>query len=116
MFNTRLDQAVRAGPNDSPGGTGVTKRGSIRPDIAEPPLVRAGFGWFRLVEGISEWGLGVSRSVEKENGVSVFLFSECLGFIVWLRCWIRVAVFLLTKIAPRLALQLAHDPTIPDRS
>jgi len=54
----------------------------------------------------------VSRSVEKENGCSVFLFSDCLEVWVWLRCWIRVAVLRLTYIAPRLALQLAHDPTM----
>ena len=58
----------------------------------------------------------VSRSVEKEKGVSVLLFWDGLLVIVWLRCWIRVAVFLLTYWAPRRALQLAHDPTIPDRS
>jgi hypothetical protein len=58
----------------------------------------------------------VSDLVEKENGCSVFLFSKCLVVVVWLRCWIRFAVFLLTKIAPRLALQLAHEPTIPDLS
>jgi hypothetical protein len=58
----------------------------------------------------------VSDLDEKENGCSVFLFSECLVVVVWLRCWIRFAVFLLTKIAPRLALQLAHEPTIPDLS
>jgi len=33
-----------------------------------------------------------------------------------LRCCIRRAVLVLTKIAPRLALQLAHEPTIPDLS
>ena len=116
MFNTRLDQAVRAGPNESPGGTGVTNRGSIRPDIAEPPLVLAGFGWFGLVEGISEWGLGVSCFVKKETDCSVFFFSDGLLVIVRLRCWIRFAVFLLTYMAPRRALQLAHDPTMFARS
>ena len=75
----------------------MTSRGSIRPDIAEPPLVRAGFGWFGLVEGISEWGLGVVVLSEKE---------------ILFRFWIRFAVFLLTYMAPRLALQLAHDPTM----
>jgi hypothetical protein len=49
---------------------------------------------------------------EKEKGVSVLLFWGGLGVWVWLRCWIRVAVFLLTYMAPRLALQLAHDPTM----
>jgi hypothetical protein len=58
----------------------------------------------------------VSRSDEKEKGVSVFFFSGGLLVIVWLGCWIRVAVFLLTYWAPRRALQLAHDPTIPDRT
>jgi hypothetical protein len=98
MFNTRLDQAVRAGPNDSPGGTGVTKRGSIRPDMTEPPLVRAGSCWFLLVEGIFKEGLGVSRSVEKEIGCSDFLFSDGLvvALVALLRFCIRVAVFLLT--------------------
>jgi hypothetical protein len=58
----------------------------------------------------------VSRSVEKEIWFSEFLFSECFVVEVWLRCWIRVAVFLLTYMAPRLALQLAHDPTMFARS
>ena len=35
-----------------------------------------------------------------------------LGVGVWLRCGIRFAVFLLTYMAPRLALQLAQDPTM----
>ena len=55
-------------------------------------------------------------SVEKENGCSVFFFSDGLLVIVRLRCWIRFAVFLLTYIAPRRALQLAHDPTMFARS
>jgi hypothetical protein len=60
----------------------------------------------------------VSRSVEKENGVSVFPFSDFLvvGLVALLRSCIRRAVLVLTKIAPRLALQLAQDPTIPDLS
>jgi hypothetical protein len=86
--------------------------------MAEPPLVRAGSCWFRLVEGICTEGLGVDRSAEKENGVSVFLFSGVwvVSFVALLRSCIRRAVLVLTKIAPRLALQLAHDPTIPDLS
>jgi hypothetical protein len=37
----------------------------------------------------------------------------CLGEKeIWLRFCIRFAVFLLTYMAPRLALQLAHDPTM----
>jgi len=54
----------------------------------------------------------VSRFVEKEIWFSEFLFSECFVVDVWLRCWIRVAVLRLTYMAPRLALQLAHDPTM----
>jgi hypothetical protein len=41
---------------------------------------------------------------EKEKFGASFLF------------WIRCAVLRLTKMAPRLALQLAQDPTIPDLS
>jgi hypothetical protein len=111
---TRFAHKVREGPKLSPGGTGVTNRGSIRPDIAKPPLVRAGSCWFGLVEGIFKEGLGVSRSVEKENGLSVFLFSDGLvvALVALLRFWIRAAVLRLTYVAPRLALQLAHDPTM----
>jgi hypothetical protein len=63
----------------------------------------------------------VDRSAEKENGVSVFLFSGVwvvafVAFVALLRSCIRRAVLVLTKIAPRLALQLAQDPTIPDLS
>jgi hypothetical protein len=31
---------------------------------------------------------------------------------IWFRFWIRVAVLRLMYVAPRLALQLAHDPTM----
>jgi len=58
----------------------------------------------------------VSGLVEKETGCSVFFFSDGLVVVVRLRVWIRVAVFLLTYMAPRLALQLAHDPTMLSRS
>jgi hypothetical protein len=60
----------------------------------------------------------VDRFAEKENGVSVFLFSGVwvVPFVALLRSCIRRAVLVLTKIAPRLALQLAQDPTIPDLS
>jgi hypothetical protein len=60
----------------------------------------------------------VDRLSEKEIGCSVFLFSDGLivALVALLRSCIRRAVLVLTKIAPRLALQLAQDPTIPDLS
>jgi hypothetical protein len=56
----------------------------------------------------------VDRSAEKENGVSVFLFSGVwvVLFVALLRFCIRAAVLRLTYVAPRLALQLAHEPTM----
>jgi hypothetical protein len=56
----------------------------------------------------------VDRSAEKENGVSVFLFLGVwvVPFVALLRFCIRAAVLRLTYVAPRLALQLAHDPTM----
>jgi hypothetical protein len=82
--------------------------------MTELPLVRAGSGWFGLVEGISKWGLGVDSLSKKEIGCSDFLFSDGLvvPFVALLRFWIRAAVLRLTYVAPRLALQLAHDPTM----
>jgi hypothetical protein len=44
------------------------------------------------------------------------LFAEKEKFGASFLFWIRCAVLRLTKMAPRLALQLAQDPTMPDRS
>jgi hypothetical protein len=51
---------------------------------------------------------------EKENGVSVFLFLGVwvVPLVALLRFCIRAAVLRLTYVAPRLALQLAHEPTM----
>jgi hypothetical protein len=59
-------------------------------------------------------GLGVDRLSKKEIGCSDFLFSDGLivPLVALLRFWIRAAVLRLTYVAPRLALQLAHDPTM----
>jgi hypothetical protein len=65
--------------------------------MTELPLVRAGSCWFRLVEGILEEGFGMVCSFKKES---------------FERFCTRCAVFLLTWIAPRRALQLAHEPTM----
>jgi hypothetical protein len=65
--------------------------------MTEPPLVRAGSCWFRLVEGILEEGFGVFCLSKKES---------------FARFCTRVAVFLFTWMAPRRALQLAHEPTM----
>jgi hypothetical protein len=51
---------------------------------------------------------------KKEIGCSDFLFSDGLvvALVALLRFCIRAAVLRLTYVAPRLALQLAHDPTM----
>jgi hypothetical protein len=51
---------------------------------------------------------------KKETGCSVFFFwgGLVVGLVALLRFCIRAAVLRLTYMAPRLALQLAHDPTM----
>ena len=60
----------------------------------------------------------MDRSVEKENGCSIFLFSSVwvVPLVALFRFWIRCAVLRLTYVAPRDALQLAHEPTMRDLS
>ena len=51
---------------------------------------------------------------EKEKSVDVCFFSGVcvVPFVAWFRFCIRWAVLRLTYVAPRDALQLAHDPTM----
>ena len=113
--NTDLARAATSGPYEATASEGVSNLGSVRPNSGRSFSVPAGFGWFG---GIKLWGLGVSDLDEKERWVVSFSLLECLvvPLVALLRCCIRRAVLVLTKIAPRLALQLAHEPTIPDLS
>jgi hypothetical protein len=67
MLSTRFAHKVRAGPKLSPALTGVTSLGSILPDVGISDSDPLSPCWFWLVEGISEWGLGVLCFAEKET-------------------------------------------------